>query len=326
MAEIIETEDVAVAPVEGKRSALRTWPLFTVIALMLYGALYVWSEGLVHQYGERNRFFQIATTPPATFDAVMLGASHAMPLDYGNFEKELEAVSGANVMNLSIEGAGILPNTLVLDYFLRRHETRSVVFFVDSFAFYSRQWNEDRLDPGVLARAPFDLDLVATLWAHPWARGLLLPYVSGFTKINNEDRFAPDRSEAELTKFGKTYRPIPQIDQQRVAYLYPETIPEAEFAHYLAALEALIDKVDATGATFIAVKPPTPARYRDLLPNEPAFDAAIAEIVERRGIVYRDFSTLLPDDANYYDTDHLNPTGVAGFIAGGFAALIADSR
>jgi hypothetical protein len=304
------------------QSALRRWPLFLLIGLALYAALYLWAESVVRAEGERNRFFMIANTPPTQFDTVILGASHAMPLGYGDFNQKLEAASAGKVMSLSMEGAGVVPNRLVLDYFFSRHETKQVVFFADSFGFYSRQWNEDRLDDSVLARAPFDPALVETLARYPWAQRLILPYVSGFTKINNQKRFESDRSEAELTKFEKTYRPIPQIDKQRTAYLYPAGADKAALQRYLGELDALSDLAAEHGARLVLVKPPTPPRFRDVLPEEPAFDAAIERFAAERNLIFRDFSTLLPDDANYFDTDHMNPTGVQGFIDGGFAALL----
>lgn len=319
------TSDYAPPQIEapaGAESALRRWPLFLLIGLALYAALYLWAESVVRAEGERNRFFMVASTPPTQFDTVILGASHAMPLGYADFNERLEAESGGTVMNLSIEGAGVMPNRLVLDYFFSCHETRQVVFFVDSFAFYSRQWNEDRLDDAILARAPFDPAVLEALWRYPWAQRLILPYASGFTKINNQKRFESDRSEAELTKFEKTYRPIPQIDKQRIAYLYPPTLSDADFQRYLGELGALSDLAAEHGATLILVKPPTPPRYRDALPDEPAFDAAIESFAAERGLIFHDFSTLLPDDANYYDTDHLNPTGVEAFITGGFAEVL----
>jgi len=301
---------------------LRRWALFVLVGLGLYAGLFAWAEYLVHDHGERNRFYMVASAPPATYDFALLGASHAMPLGYKDFNDRLEQASGASVMNLSIEGAGILPNRLALDYFLTRHRARNVVFFLDSFAFYSAQWNEDRLDDALLARAPFDPALVATLARYPWAWDQILPYISGFTKINNHERFAPDRSDAELNKFEKTYRPIPQIDRERVAYLYPAEIPQDVFARYLDAFEGLIDMVEAQGAVFVVVKPPTPPRYREAVPNEAEFDAAVTTLLERRGVAYYDLSGTLPEDANYYDTDHLNATGVTAFIDANFANLL----
>lgn len=324
MAEV--TNDAVSAATPRFRSALRHWPIFVLIGLALYGVLYVWAESLVQSHAERNRFFMIASAPPSTFDTVILGASHAMPLGYGDFNAKLEEASSGSVMNLSIEGGGILPNRLVLDYFFTRHKARQVVLFVDSFAFYSPQWNEDRPDSAMFARAPLDLGLAATLARYPWARSQLLPYLSGFTKINNADRFAVDRSDAELNKFTKTYRPIPQIDQQRIAYLFPPSIDEVGLQRYLGELVALSDMVTAQGATLMLIKPPTPPRYHEALPNEAAFDVAIAGLAASRGLIYRDFSEILPDDENYYDTDHLNETGVSAFFASDFAQLLLQQK
>ena len=48
----------------------------------------------------------------------------------------------------------------------------------------------------------------------------------------------------------------------------------------------------------------------------------MTELLAERGVAYYDFSGALLDDANYYDTDHLNRTGVAAFIKEHFAELL----
>ena len=131
---------------------------------------------------------------------------------------------------------------------------------------------------------------------------------------------------ASLLLIGKAWRPIPQIDRQRIAYLYPAELPRREFQRYLGELGALADLAAARGARLILAKPPTPPRYRDALPNEPEFDAALTAFAAGHCLAHRDFSTLLPEDANYYDTDHLNATGVAAFIDNGFAELLRTTR
>ena len=55
-------------------------------------------------------------------------------------------------------------NRLLLDYFLVRHRTAAIVYVVDSFAFYSPEWNERRLeDARLFQRAPFDPALARLL-------------------------------------------------------------------------------------------------------------------------------------------------------------------
>jgi len=305
----------------GVRLAAR-WGLFLGIGLLLYLGLYAWAESVVRETGDRNRFFRVAMAPRAHYDRLILGASHAMPLDYADMTATLEAASGSSIMNLSLEGGGVLPARFMLDYFLARHSAGTVIFFLDSFAFYTPQWNEDRLDdPGLFRRAPLDPDLAAALWTHPETRNLLPGYLSGFYKVNDGDRRVPDRPDAEA-KFDRTYKPVAQIDRQRVAYLYPETIDHAAFRRYLAAFEALIIRAREAGLDVVVVKPPTPARYRDKLPEEPAFDAAIASLLARHEVPLHDLSLTIPEDPFYYDTDHLNRAGITRLAEQDFVEIL----
>ena len=315
--------DTHIAPrVKAPASTLRRWVLFVAIGLLLYLALYAWAEWLARTHAESNRFYQIHAAPPATYDNVILGASHAMPLAYGDMNTTLEEASGTSIMNLSIEGGGILPARFLLDYFLTRHEAEQVIIFLDSFAFYSAQWNEERLaDPGLFQRAPFDPALAATMWEHPWARDMLPWYVSGFHKINNENRFAPDIPEG-ATKFDRVYRPIPQIDEQRIGYLYPPEIDQAVFDRYLGAFTSLIERAREAGAQVVVVKPPTPERYRKHLPAEEAFDASVSRLLDDLGVTYHDLSHTILDDQYYYDTDHLNREGVMAFAERDFLDIL----
>lgn len=309
----------------GRGAFFRRAAMFVAVALVLYGALYVASEHLVRETTQRNRFHRIATTGRTQFDVAILGASHALPLDFEDMNQRLESRSGRRIVNLAIEGAGVVPLRVVFEHFAARHAARHVVIFVDSFAFYARKWNEERLDDvRLFRRAPFDDALLQALWRQPEARRMAIDYASGFMKINNPDRFQSDVSEAEATRFARTYRPVAQIDRQRIEYLYPKTVDPALFQRYLAQFEDLLVAIRRTGAGVIAVKPPTPARYRGKLPAEPAFDAAIREVLARHGARFEDMSALLQEDRNYYDTDHLNRTGTAAFIDGTFGALLAS--
>lgn len=128
--------------------------LFVLIGLLLYLCLYAAWEALVYHYGQRNRFFMIGTAPLRQYDYVIVGASHAMPFDFEDMNRRLQEASGTHIINLSIEGGGVLPARLMVDYFLAAHTTRNVLYFLDSFAFQSAQWNEARLaDASAVARA-----------------------------------------------------------------------------------------------------------------------------------------------------------------------------
>jgi hypothetical protein len=304
------------------KGTLGRWALFVAIGLMLYLGLYAWSERLVRENGGANRLYQIATALQSHYDTVILGASHAMPLGYDGMTETLEAESGTSIMNLSIEGGGIVPARFLLDYFLSGHSADQVIVFLDSFAFYSRQWNEDRLkDADLFRRAPLDPTLVAAMLRHAPARGLLPAYLSGFHKINDEERLVVDVPDGEA-KFDRVYRPIPQVDRQRIAYLFPPEIDRELFRRYLDELAALVDEAEAAGAAVVLVKPPTPERYRENLPEEAAFDAAIAQMAEERGLMLHDLSRTVLGDEFYYDTDHLNREGVDRFVEQDFLEIL----
>jgi len=309
------------------RRFLRAAIGFALVGAVLYLAVYAGAEWLVYRHAVRNRFFAVRTAPLSQYDFVILGASHAGVFDYRDMNRQLEQMSGATIMNLSIVGGGVVPNTLALDYYLTGHRTSHLLYVVDSFAFYSPQWNEERLqDRRLFVRAPFDPALARLLFATPGARGVALDYTLGFSKINNPDRFAADIPADEGARFDRRYRPVPQLDEERLAYLYPETIDRAVFAQYLAQFDRLIAGARARGIGVVVIKPPLPSRIYRQLPLESEFDSALNGLLTRHGITLHDFSAVNNAEALFQDTDHLNRDGVLSFFSGTLAPLIRQQK
>ena len=298
--------------------------LFLLVGVLLYIAVYSVADGLVYQYAKRNRFFAIKTAPHSDYNYVILGASHAAALDYEDMTAQLERMTGARILNLSIVGGGITVNRLLLDYFLAQHRTTGVVYILDSFAFYSAQWNEERLsDTRLFDRAPFDPTLVTVLLQNPASHSAAFDYLIGFSKINNADRFKLDISDDEATKFNKTYRPLKQIDDQRLAYLYPKPIEEVTFRRYLAEFEDTLQNLKQRNIRVIVVKPPVPTRFYKALPGEAQFDETLKPILDKHGVEFHDFSLVGNDEKFFFNTDHLNKTGVLNFFENYLKSLLA---
>jgi len=298
---------------------------FLLIAAAMYMALYIGAEQLVYRYAQRNRFFAVRSAPPSRYDFVVLGASHAAVFEYRDMNQRLERMTGARIINLSVVGGGVTVNRLLFDYFLTRHQTAALVYVVDSFAVLSRQWNEERLaDRRLFVRAPFDPSLVRLLLIAPGGWQVGFDYATGFSKINNPDRFAADVSPDEGARFDRRYRPVPQLDDERLAYLYPPQLSADTLQRYVREFEALVALARARGIVTIALKPPLPQRIYRRLPFEREFDAAFAGAVERQGIEWHDFSGVNNDDALFQDTDHLNQTGVLEFFGGTLSPLLRD--
>lgn len=298
--------------------------LFLALGLVLYAALFAGSEALVRRTGDRNPFFRIAQAP-AEVDWLVLGASHAMPLDFDDAGAMIEAATGRRPLNLGVTGAGPFVWRLVAERFLADHRARGALVVVDAFGFRDRRWNEERPgDSDLLPRIPWDLRSLAVL-ARAVPRGLppatLADYASGFSKINNRDRFAPDSWEAEA-RFDLAPRPSASAARARIAYLYPEGAAEAALPRYLDDLAALIALLEGQGVRVVLLRPPLPDSFRALLPGEEAFSARLAALAEAAGVALVDHSTLLPENRYYLDPDHLNRAGVAAWLEGGLAGLL----
>src|SRR5690606_21771875 len=147
------------------------------------------------------------------------------------------------------------------------------------------------------ARAPLDLGLAARLLRQPSARGAALGYLSGFTKINDSDRFEPDLFEAEGARFDRAYRPIAQIDRQRIEYLYAGDVgPDSPImAGYLAEFEELIEYVQSRGIRFVVVRPPIPERVYAMLPDEEEFELALRSVLDAHAVDLLDYTTVNND-------------------------------
>jgi hypothetical protein len=298
--------------------------VFGLIGVLIYLAAYVAADQLVYRTAKRNRFFYVKTAPATQYDVVILGASHAAVFDYEDMNAQLEQMTGKKIINLSIVGSGIAVNRLLLDYFLAQHQAQRVVYFLDTFALSSRDWNEDRLqDVRLFDRAPFDPLLFQMLWQNPASQSIALDYTLGFSKINNADRFKADVTDDEATKFKTTYRPVKQIDSQRISYLYPRPVDQAVFQHYLGEFEDMLRYLKSRNIQVTVIKPPLPQRLYQMLPDEAEFDAAIKPVLDRNSVEFYDYSLVNNDEKFFFNPDHLNRTGVLSFSQNYLSAILA---
>ena len=300
---------------------------FVAIGLAIYIGLYAAAERLVERTAHANPIFKIRIAGDEAYDWVILGASHAMPLDFAGFNAQvLEKATGLRVINLAAQGTGPLYQRFVLEEFLRGHKARNVLYAVDSFAFYSRLWNEDRFaDAKLLRRTPFDPEVARRMWGYARAEGVdpraVLDYASGFSKINNRERFERDAWEGEA-QFDRVYRASSSAVAKRVEYLYPDSPSPGTLERYLRELSSLVDTARGAGMNVVVIKMPVPSAYRSRLPSEDAFDAALARTLAPRGIAVRDFSGSIPEARFYFDTDHLNRAGLEQFVARDLGPLL----
>lgn len=297
---------------------VRSGLLFALLGLLLYAGLYAAADRLVYRTGQSNPVYKIATAPAPDYDWVVLGASHAMTLDFAAFAGEIERATGQRVINLAAQGTGPLYQRFVLEEFARSHRARRLLYVVDSFAFYSPRWNEERFaDAKLLRRTPFSPAVARRMYEYVRHEGVpataLLDYLSGFSKVNDRGRFARDAWEGEA-QFERVYRTSSSAIAKRMEYLYPDGLTPRLRDRYLGELAELLDFARAQGMEPVVAKMPLPDAFRRKLPDEDVFDEALAAVLAPRGIALHDFSGGIGEPKFYFDSDHLNRSGLALFL------------
>jgi hypothetical protein len=307
------------------RSALA----FVAIGLAIYAGVYWLAERLQYATGRSNPLFKIETASRTDYDWVILDASHAMPLDFDDFNAVMERETGLGIINLASVASGPLYNRFVLEQFLRRHRARHLLYVVDSFAFRSAEWNEDRFSDAKLLRGtPFDWGIARGLFNYSRHEGVspvaVLDYLTGFSKINNRERFQRDQWEGEA-QFERSYLPSSSSLKSRIEYLYPPLASSELPFRYLATFADLIALAQQNGMQVTLIEMPLPAEFRNAQPQDREFSDAIALLVSDRGLAFHDFSAALPEPRYYFDTDHLNHAGVTAFFEQHLKAVLLSS-
>lgn len=298
------------------RSPARMLLALVGIFLVLYVLAVAVAERMVARSGAETAFQKLLGARGQRVEWVVLGASHALPLEYGNVPALVLRDTGQSMMVLAEIGAGPLYNLFVFEQALHDLEIKRLIYVADSFAFGGEDWNEARLtDRALLRQTPLRLSTARiladlTFRYHADPRGLL-DYLTGFSKLNPVNRFPQDGWQG-AARFDSRFRPSRHAVSARIAYLYPDGAPEAgTVERYLDTLEALFDRADAAGVGVTVVKLPLPDAFRNNLPREGAFDAALGARLTARGIPLEDLSAEIGDPEYYFDTDHLNRSGVA---------------
>ena len=297
--------------------SLRSMAGFLGLFLLLYAVAAVIAEWTVARGETETAFQKLLAARGAQVDWLVLGASHALPLEYGDVPGRLDAETGQSMLVLAEIGAGPLYNRLVLDHALHDLEARQVLLVLDDFAFHASQWNEDRVaERSLLRQMPYRLTTARRMAGMVLREGVdpraLLDYLTGFSKLNPPQLF-PEEGWRGAENFERSFRPSRHAVESRIDYLYPEGGEPARAARYLETLDSLIAEAQAGGLEVTVIKPPLPEVFRDALPDHGEFERELRELLALRAVPLHDFTEVLDDPGYFFDTDHLNASGVEAF-------------
>lgn len=310
------------------RTGWATAARFVGLFLALYAALAVIAEIRVGRGAEESAFQKLHAAQGTRADWIVLGASHALPLAYGDVPERLAEATGERMLVLAEPGAGPVYARFVARQALRDVAPARVLYVLDPFAFQARDWNAGRVeDRGLLRTTPLRVstarlmaDLVLRQGVDPRA---MADYLTCFSKLNPPARFRTDGWEGEAA-FDRTARPSRHAVESRVAYLYPEGAGLGEAGPAIDAFAALLDDARAAGAEPVVVRLPLPVHFRAALPSSAALMEELRALMAARGVPFHDLSDTLDDPTLYFDTDHLNRAGVDRLYEEKLRAILLD--
>ncbi|WP_051202771.1 hypothetical protein [Sediminimonas qiaohouensis] len=310
----MEISDRPVVPLPRRRVAA-----FVALFVLLYAGAAGIAEVTIGRSGQETAFQKLLAMRGTQVDWLVLGASHALPLAFGEIPKRLEADTGQSMAVLAEVGAGPLYNGFVFRQAKRDIAPRHLLYVVDSFAFTSPRWNEERItDRKLLRKTPLRPSTAAIMADLTIRRGIkpaaLADYLTAFSKLNPPDRF-PQEGWRGAEDFDNQVRLSRHAVQSRIDYLYPDQAQTDVRNAYFDVLFSVFDAARASGMQVVVVKLPLPEPFREALPNEADFDAALRARLRSHDIPFHDLSTALPDLKYFFDTDHLNRAGIDALYA-----------
>ncbi|MGR3322999.1 MAG: hypothetical protein ACU0DK_13820 [Pseudooceanicola sp.] len=321
------------APSRAHHTTRRSILAFAGLALLLYASVAFVAEFTVGRGEGDAPFRRLLSARGVPVDVAVLGASHALPLRFGGVPERLEAETGQSMLVLAEVGAGPLYALFVARQALRDLPPRRVVYVLDDFAFFSDDWNEERVaDRGLLRQTPWRFSTARILTGLVLREGVpaggLADYLTGFSKVNPPDRF-PQAGWVGEAGFDRGFRPSRHAISSRAAYLYPDGTSDGVAGRYLDALEEMLRDLRAEGVEVSILRLPVSEPFRTALPDVAGFEHALAERLHRLEVPVHDLRGTVGDPALFFDTDHLNREGIdtlyashlRDILSGGASAL-----
>ncbi len=97
-------------------------------------------------------------------------------------------------------------------------------------------------------------------------------------------------------------------------------------AKYLDDFAGLMEIAGQHDMRMVAVKLPMLTQFRNRLPHEAAFDEGLTRVLADRPVPFCDFSAELAEPKFYFDTDHLNRSGLTELFQRRLKPLLTTSR
>lgn len=240
-----------------------------------------------------------------TFDFVIIGTSRAREFSRSGNHAVVEKLTGKKFFNLSKGGGhgGLIPNIMAWNYLKQRgNKTKHVIYFIDSWIFYSPKWNEENY---CLEDEPFTFDILKLAISSSLSTGSIINYFK--SKLKPSYLFANEISQNANNKYLVTADSF-LINKQNKAS-FPDGLNQEYFNKYSADFKRFISRIREDGIKITFVLPPT------LLYNEPGYGALLDVLHTINNVKLFDHRRSMTDPQYYYDHPHINSRGIQKYVA-----------
>ncbi|MFH2204264.1 MAG: hypothetical protein ABIJ96_14185 [Elusimicrobiota bacterium] len=253
-------------------------------------------------------------------DLVFLGSSRGRAFSqYGNHGR-VEKILDKKIVNLSEDGAGIVPARILLSYFYARgNQADKVLIFLDFFNLLGPETNEDH---NFLEDEPLRLGILPhALRAGLRPRRLLGYFLKRFAPPYRRRPYLSGRDDEKMTAIS-----IAEIETRLGSLTFPGPIPH--FERYVRELEETAALAQRHGSeVHIVLLPAAYNSHIELAPGGLDRWLGFLELFRmRHNVPYHDFRTAMPDLESYSNPEHLNTAGVELFSARYLKPCLMESR
>lgn len=238
------------------------------------------------------------------FDFVIIGTSRAREFSRSGNDKIVARFTGRKFFNLSKGGGhgGIVPNIMAWKYFSQRgNRTKHLVYFIDSWVFFSSKWNEENY---CLEDEPFSFGVLRLAVTSGLSAGSIINYFK--SKLKPSYFLDKPISQETNRKFLTSADSFLISEQNRKSF--PDGLNQENFRKYSVIFKAFIQSLQAEGIAVTFVLPPT------LLYNEPGNDQLVELLKSIEHTEIYDHRHLLEDPKLFYDHPHMNSRGVEKYV------------
>ncbi len=295
-----------------KQFALKLGVFISINLIVLLAALYLSSFYVQRKPYENSQTDSNLLIMPqrSAVDLVILGTSHGRNFARKGNHERVERILGQRVLNLSVGGGGgIIPGKIALDTFYENHNTTPrIVYFIDSFVFYSRMWNEE--NDRFAQREPFSLSFLNRLLQYQVDPNVIRNYCR--EKLNYKWLTGKPDTDRIMRK---TVTPD-EVSRKRQLEdtLYVDKESAFAFQRYAAKLEELVAEAQIHHSNVIFVRPPTLYGKER---GENRLLLLLEQLKQKYGVEVYDYSKSMLSYDRFYqayeDPVHLNTNGVIYF-------------